>query len=142
VRRLLPVAPDYRGNRFFVREGGRWMATPLLLVLVMVESTDLVFAVDSIPAIFAITRDTFIVYTSNVLAILGLRSLYFLLAGVIQRFRYLKLGLSVVLVFVGLKMALSDVVKVPIGLSLGVIAVVLAAAVMASLLRAGRPSPG
>jgi tellurite resistance protein TerC len=142
VRRLLPITPDYRGNRFFVREGGRWMATPLLLVLVMVESTDLVFAVDSIPAIFAITRDTFIVYTSNVLAILGLRSLYFLLAGVIQRFRYLKLGLSVVLVFVGLKMALSDVVKVPIGLSLGVIAVVLAAAVMASLLRAGRPSPG
>jgi tellurite resistance protein TerC len=142
VRRLLPITPDYRGNRFFVRESGRRMATPLLLVLVIVESTDLVFAVDSIPAIFAITRDTFIVYTSNVLAILGLRSLYFLLAGVIQRFRYLKLGLSVVLVFVGLKMALSDVVKVPIGLSLGVIAAVLAAAVMASLLRAGRPSPG
>ena len=135
VRRLFPVVPEYRGSRFFVREGGRWMATPLLLVLVMVESTDLVFAIDSIPAIFAITRDPFIVYTSNVLAILGLRSLYFLLAGVIQRFRYLKLGLSVVLVFVGVKMVLSDVVKVPIGLSLGVIAVVLAVSVVASLRR-------
>ena len=142
VRRLLPITPDYRGSRFFVREGGRWTATPLLLVLVMVESTDLVFAVDSIPAIFAITRDPFIVYTSNVLAILGLRSLYFLLAGVIQRFRFLKLGLSVVLVFVGLKMVLSDVVKVPIGLSLGVITVVLAVAVVASLRHGPRPATG
>jgi TerC family integral membrane protein len=140
VRRLLPVAPDYRGSRFFVREAGRWMATPLLLVLVMVESTDLVFAVDSIPAIFAITRDPFIVYTSNVLAILGLRSLYFLLAGVIQRFRFLKLGLSVVLVFVGVKMVFSDVVKIPIGLSLGVITVVLAVAIVASLRNGPRPA--
>ncbi|HVN30995.1 MAG TPA: TerC family protein [Thermoanaerobaculaceae bacterium] len=140
VRRLLPVAPDYRGSRFFVREAGRWMATPLLLVLVMVESTDLVFAVDSIPAIFAITRDPFIVYTSNVLAILGLRSLYFLLAGIIQRFRFLKLGLSVVLVFVGVKMVLSDVVKIPIGLSLGIITVVLAVSIVASLRHGPRPA--
>jgi tellurite resistance protein TerC len=135
VRRLFPVTAGYRGSRFFVREGGRRMATPLLLVLVMVESTDLVFAVDSIPAIFAITRDPFIVYTSNVLAILGLRSLYFLLAGVVERFRYLKLGLSVVLVVVGVKMVLSDVVKVPIGISLGVVAAVIATAIAASLLR-------
>jgi tellurite resistance protein TerC len=140
VRRMIPVAPDYRGSRFFVREGGRRMATPLLLVLVMVESTDLIFAVDSIPAIFAITRDPFIVYTSNVLAILGLRSLYFLLAGIIQRFRFLKLGLSVVLVFVGVKMVLSDIVKVPIELSLAVIAAVLAVAVVASLRQERRPA--
>jgi tellurite resistance protein TerC len=112
----------------------RRVATPLFVVLVLVETTDLIFAVDSIPAIFAITTDTFIVYTSNVFAILGLRALYFLLAGVIHRFHFLKLGLSVVLVFVGAKMLLVDVYKVPIGLSLGVIALVLATAIGASLL--------
>jgi len=111
------------------------MATPLLLVLVMVESTDLVFAIDSIPAIFAITRDPFHRVHLQRACDPGLRSLYFLLAGVIQRFRYLKLGLSVVLVFVGVKMVAFDVVKVPIGLSLGVIAVVLAVSVVASLRR-------
>jgi tellurite resistance protein TerC len=120
------------------------MATPLFVVLVLVETTDLIFAVDSIPAIFAITQDPFIVYTSNVFAILGLRAMYFLLAGVIQKFHYLKLGLAIVLVFVGVKMLLADLYKVPIGLSLGVIAMVLAGAVAASLLfpkRAADHSP-
>ena len=137
VRRFVPVTSQYHGQRFFVREevGGhlRRVATPLFVVLVLVETTDLIFAVDSIPAIFAITQDPFIVYTSNVFAILGLRALYFLLAGVIDRFHYLKLGLSAVLVFVGAKMLLTDVYKVPVGLSLGVIALVLVTAVAVSL---------
>jgi len=136
VRRLMPVTSDFRGPAFFVREGGRRAATPLFLVLVMVEFTDLVFAVDSIPAIFAVTRDPFLVYTSNVFAILGLRSLYFLLAGVMDRFQYLKLGLAAILVFVGAKMALVEWVKVPAAISLGVIAAILGIAVAASLLKA------
>ena len=140
VRRLMPVTADFRGPAFFVREGGRRAATPLFLVLVMVEFTDLVFAVDSIPAIFAVTRDPFLVYTSNVFAILGLRSLYFLLAGVMHKFEYLKLGLSAILVFVGAKMALVDWVKVPAGISLAVIAAILGLAVAASLLKARRLS--
>ena len=138
LRRLFPVAADYHGQKFFVRDevGGRsrLVATPLLVVLTLVETTDLIFAVDSIPAIFAITQDPFIVYSSNVFAILGLRALYFLLAGVIHRFHYLKAGLSAVLVFVGAKMLLSDIYKIPVGLSLGVVAFVLAASVAASLL--------
>ena len=138
VRRLMPVTSDFRGASFFVREEGRRAATPLFLVLVMVEFTDLVFAVDSIPAIFAVTRDPFLVYTSNVFAILGLRSLYFLLAGVMHKFEYLKLGLAAILVFVGAKMALVDWVKVPTVLSLGVIAAILALAVAASLFKARR----
>ncbi len=137
VRRIVPVSDQYHGQKFWVRAevGGRLrlVATPLFVVLVLVETTDLIFAVDSIPAIFAITQDPFIVYTSNVFAILGLRALYFLLAGVIHRFHYLKLGLSVVLVFVGAKMLLTDIYKVPVGLSLGIIALVLATAVVASL---------
>ena len=138
VRRLLPVTATYRGQRFFVRDqiGGRprLAATPLFVVLALVETTDLIFAVDSIPAIFAVTQDPFIVYSSNVFAILGLRALYFLLARVIHQFHYLKAGLSAVLVFVGAKMLAADVYKVPIGVSLGVIALVLTAAVAASLL--------
>jgi len=139
VRRFIPVTNRYHGQGFFVREaerpGGalRRVATPLFVVLVLVETTDLIFAVDSIPAIFAVTQDPFLVYTSNVFAILGLRSLYFLLAGVIHKFHYLKLGLSVVLVFVGAKMLLTDVYKVPVGLSLGVIALILLLSVVASL---------
>jgi len=140
TRRLMPVTNGYREDRFVVREGGKWVATPLLLVLLVVESTDLVFAVDSIPAIFAVTSDTFIIYTSNVFAILGLRSLYFLLAGVVEKFYYLKLGLSVVLAFVGVKMLLTDVAKIPIALSLAVIATVIAVAIVASLLRNRRDS--
>ncbi len=135
TRRLIPVTADYYGQSFFVRQGGRLVATPLLLVLLLVESTDLVFAVDSIPAIFAITSDPFIVYTSNVFAILGLRSLYFLLAGVVEKFAYLKLGLSVVLAFVGVKMLLTDAAKIPIGISLAFIAAVIGVSILASLLR-------
>jgi len=133
VRRLIPVTSDYREGHFFVREQGRWWATPLFLVLVLVETTDLVFAVDSIPAIFAVTSDPFIVYTSNIFAILGLRSLYFLLAGVMQKFIYLKLGLSAILVFVGVKMTISDLYKIPSSVSLLVIATLLAVAIGASL---------
>ena len=135
ARRFLPLTPRYHGQRFWVREAGRRVATPLFLVLLLVEFTDLVFAIDSIPAIFAVTQDPFIVYTSNVFAILGLRSLYFLLAGVVHRFVYLKYGLAVVLVFVGLKMLLVDVYKVPVLASLAVIATVLTASIVASLLR-------
>ena len=136
VRKLIPVTKDYEGDHFFVRHAGKIMATPLFLVLIMVETTDLVFAVDSIPAIFAVTQDPFIVYTSNVFAILGLRSLYFVLAGVIDKFYYLKMGLAVILTFVGVKMTLVDIYKIPTPASLGVIATVLAVAVIASLLRA------
>ncbi|HSF41811.1 MAG TPA: TerC family protein [Thermoanaerobaculia bacterium] len=138
VRRLIPVTPEYREDRFFVREAGRWAATPLFLVLVLVETTDLVFAVDSIPAIFAVTNDPFIVYTSNVFAILGLRSLYFVLAGVMQKFSYLKLGLSGVLVFVGIKMTLVDLYKIPSSVSLGIIAAILTLSVGASLWKSRR----
>jgi tellurite resistance protein TerC len=135
VRRLVPVTNEYRKGHFFVREGGRLLATPLFLVLVLVESTDLVFAVDSIPAIFAVTTDPFLVYTSNIFAILGLRSLYFVLAGVMAKFVYLKLGLSGVLVFVGSKMTLVDVYKIPSPVSLAVIATILTVSIVASLLR-------
>jgi tellurite resistance protein TerC len=140
VRRLVAVTNDYHGQRFFVRlpaaQGGktRRAATPLLIVLVLVESTDLLFALDSIPAIFAVTRDAFLVYTSNVCAILGLRAMYFLLAGVVQKFHYLQLGLSAVLVFVGAKMLLTDVYEVPIMASLAVIALMLIVAIAASML--------
>jgi tellurite resistance protein TerC len=132
-RRHFPITPDYKGQRFFVRGSTRWLATPLFVVLLIVETTDVVFAIDSIPAIFAITRDPFIVYTSNVFAILGLRALYFLLAGVMEMFRYLKPGLGVVLFFVGAKMLLADFYKIPTLISLAVIAATLGIAVGASL---------
>jgi tellurite resistance protein TerC len=135
VRRLMPVTNDYEGPRFFVRKAGTLMATPLFLVLVLVETTDLIFAVDSIPAIFAVSRDPFIVYTSNVFAILGLRSLYFVLAGVMGKFVYLKLGLSAILGFVGTKMLITELYKIPATVSLLVVAVILTAAVAASVLR-------
>jgi tellurite resistance protein TerC len=134
-QRVFPVDAEGDGGRFTVVRGGRRRATPLLLALVTVELTDVIFAVDSIPAIFAVTTDPFIVFTSNIFAILGLRSLYFLLAGVVSRFRYLTVGLSFVLVFVGAKMVLADVVQVPVAASLGVIAAILALAVAASLTR-------
>ncbi len=136
VRRLMPVTERYHGQKFFARENGALAATPLFLVLALVETTDLIFAVDSIPAIFAVTSDPFIVYTSNVFAILGLRSLYFLLAGVMSKFEYLKLGLAAILVFVGTKMAIVDLYKIPSAISLGVVAAILAVAIGASLLRA------
>ena len=144
ARRVLPLTPTYHGQRFWVREAGRWVATPLFLVLLLVEMSDLVFAVDSIPAIFAVTQEPFLVYTANVFAILGLRSMYFLLAGVVHRFVYLKYGLAAVLVFVGAKMMLVDLYKIPVGASLGVVAACIAIAIIASL-RVGRrsdlPSP-
>jgi len=135
-RRLVPSVAEYHGAKFTVRQGGRRFATPLLAVLVAVEATDLVFAVDSIPAVFAVTRDPFIVYTSNIFAILGLRAMYFLLAGVMDRFRFLKLGLAAVLVFVGVKMTIVELYKIPIGVSLAVVAGTLALAVVASLIAA------
>jgi tellurite resistance protein TerC len=136
VSRIFPVATDNEGKRFFLRRAGRWTITPLLLALVTIEVTDVVFAVDSIPAVFAVSRDPFIVFTSNIFAILGLRSLYFVLAGIMHKFRYLKLGLSAVLLFVGAKMLLSGVLEVPIGISLGVVAALLAASIAASLVLA------
>ena len=133
LRRVVPLTPDYRDDKFFVREGVRRYATPLLAVLLVVETTDVVFAVDSIPAIFAVTKDTFIVFTSNAFAILGLRALYFVLAGAMGRFIYLKTGLAAVLVYVGIKMLLSETYHIPIGLSLGVIAAILTISIGLSL---------
>lgn len=131
-RRLVPTTADYHGHRFWVRIGGRWVATPLLAVLVLVEVTDIIFAVDSIPAIFAVTQEPFLVFTSNAFAILGLRAMYFLLADLMHRFVYLKLGLALVLVWVGIKMLLLDLYKIPTGVALGVVSIILATAVGAS----------
>ncbi len=131
-RRWVPVTKDYEGNKFFVRSPGLY-ATPLFVVLLVVETTDLLFAVDSIPAVLAITRDAFIVYTSNVFAILGLRSMYFALAGMMEMFRYLHYGLSLVLIFVGAKMLLSHYVEIPTHLALAAVAGVLSISVIASL---------
>jgi tellurite resistance protein TerC len=141
LRRVLPVAEGYHGGRFWVRQDGRWLATPLFLALALVEFADLIFAVDSIPAVFAVTDDPFIIYTANVFAILGLRSLFFALAGAMTRFHYLKYGLAAVLVFVGIKMLLDGIYPLPTALSLGVIAAILAVAVLASLRPAARRSP-
>jgi tellurite resistance protein TerC len=135
VRRFMKVTPDYHGQQFFIRKDGKLWATPLFLVLVVVETTDVIFAIDSIPAIFAITLDPFIVYTSNVFAILGLRALFFLLAGVMEMFRYLRVGLSFVLCFVGAKMLIADFYKIPIGISLGVVGGILLLSILASLLK-------
>jgi tellurite resistance protein TerC len=132
-RRYVPSVEDYRGDRFVVRVDGKWFATPLLAVLVAVEATDLVFAVDSIPAIFAVTSDPFIVYTSNIFAILGLRAMFFLLAGVMDSFAYLKIGLALVLGFVGGKMLLTDIYKIPIEASLGVVAALIAGSIVISM---------
>jgi tellurite resistance protein TerC len=139
LRRFIPVTTRFHGEKFFVREAlrpgepVRRVATPLFVVLVLVETTDVVFALDSIPAIFGVTRDPFLVYSSNVFAILGLRSLYFVLAGVIGKFHLLKYGLSVVLAFVGVKMLIAEWYKIPIGIALGVVALVLLASVLLSL---------
>ena len=131
-RKWVPVTKEYEGNKFFVRRPGLY-ATPLLVVLVVVETTDLLFAVDSIPAILAITRDAFIVYTSNVFAIMGLRSMYFALAGMMEMFRYLHYGLSLVLIFVGAKMLLSHYYEIPTVVALGCVAGVLIVSVLASV---------
>ncbi|MHB0935469.1 MAG: TerC family protein [Armatimonadota bacterium] len=139
-RRCMPVTKDYVQGRFFVLQDGRRWATPLMVVLLLIETTDLIFAVDSIPAILAISRDPFIVYTSNVFAILGLRSLYFALSGMMHRFHYLHYGLAVILVFVGGKMLLTEVFKIPIVVALGVVMGVLAISIIASLLTSS-PAP-
>ncbi len=135
VKRFLPVTRDFVGGKFLVRRNKMVVATPLLLVLVAVETTDLIFAVDSIPAIIAITNDEFIVYTSNVFAILGLRSLYFALAAIMKLFRYLKYGLAFILVFVGVKMVLSDIFKIPIPYALGMVIAALGISIGVSLIR-------
>ena len=140
-QRMMPVTHNYHGQNFFVSKDGKRQATLMMVVLIVVETTDVIFAVDSIPAIFAITTDPFIVYTSNVFAILGLRALYFMLAGVMEMFVYLKVGLSFVLVFVGVKMILVDVYKIPIGASLGVIGGILLLSVLMSLSSQRRPVP-
>ena len=132
-RKLMPVTQDFRGSHFTARIDGRLMLTPLALVLLVIDVMDLVFAVDSIPAVFAITQDTFIVYTSNICAILGLRSLYFLLANLMNRFVYLRVGLSIILVFVGIKMTLSKLFPIPNYISLVVIVAVLAVTICASI---------
>ncbi len=139
ARRRLPFTERYDGQKFFTMQNGRRVATPLFLVLLMVEFTDLVFAIDSIPAIFAITSDPFLVYTSNIFAILGLRSLFFLLAGVVDKFHLLKYGIAVILTFIGVKMVLVDVFHIPTLVSLAVIVTVLTVAVVASLLIPPRP---
>ncbi|MGZ3436920.1 MAG: TerC family protein [Gemmatimonadaceae bacterium] len=138
ARKLIRVTPDYRGDKFFVKESdktgrNRFAATPLFIVLIIVDTTDIIFATDSIPAIFAVTRDPFIVYTSNICAVLGLRALYFLLASVVDKFVYLKLGLSLVLVFIGAKMLLEHFLHIPIIAALGVVGLVLGSAIFASV---------
>lgn len=138
ARKIVPVTSEYHGKSFFVRlprpDGTTQLAaTPLFIVLLIVDTTDVVFATDSIPAIFAVTRDPFIVYTSNICAVLGLRQLYFLLAGIVDKFAYLKLGLSAVLVFIGVKMLIEPFLHIPIGISLGVVALVLVTSIVASI---------
>lgn len=134
ARRIFPVTEKFEGDKFFIRRSGKIWATPLFLVVVLIEGTDLIFAVDSIPAILAISDDSFIVYTSNVFAILGLRSLYFALAGIEKYFQYLKYGLAAVLVFVGVKMCLTDIYKIPVEISLIVIVFILTIAMLASVI--------
>jgi tellurite resistance protein TerC len=146
VRKLFPVAPDLDGQKFFTRFGGRFALTPLALVLLLVETTDLIFAVDSVPAVFSVTRKAFIVFTSNVFAILGLRSMYFLLVGALGYFRYLKIGLSVVLAFIGAKMLLDPhdrppqwfQVEIPTSISLLVVAAILSVSIALSITAARR----
>lgn len=138
ARRIMPITPSFEGDRFFVKQEGKTWATPLFLVVILIETTDLIFAVDSIPAILAISDDSFIVYTSNVFAILGLRSLYFALAGIEKYFVYLKYGLSAILVFVGVKMCIADLFKIPIEVSLIVIGFTLMIAMVSSRLFPGK----
>ncbi len=133
-KKIMPVKTDYHGENFFVKENAKWLATPLFTALLVIEMSDVIFALDSIPAVLGITRDTFLVYSSNIFAIIGLRSLYFLLSGMAGKFPYLKYGISVILFFVGAKMLLSHFVPVPVPLSLGIIVLVLALSILASKL--------
>jgi tellurite resistance protein TerC len=137
-KRIMPLVHLFHGDKFFVRLDGRLFATPMFVVLLMVETTDVIFAMDSIPAILAITYDPFIVYSSNVFAILGLRATYFALAGIMRLFRYIHFGIAAILVFVGVKMVITDVYKIPVGIALGVIAVILALSIVVSLIQTAR----
>jgi len=134
VARFIPITPRLDGNRFLLREGRRLVATPLLVALIIIETTDIVFALDSVPAVLAVTRDPFLVYTSNIFAMLGLRSLYFLVAGIVDRFRFLRFGLAAILAFFGAKLLLTDVIEAPVALSLGVIAAAIGLSVAMSIL--------
>ena len=134
LRRYLPITQDYHEDKFFIRRAGQLFATPLFVVLVVIETTDVVFALDSIPAVLAITLDPFIVYTSNVFAIIGLRALYFALAGIMQLFHFLSYGLSAVLVFVGVKMVIADIYKIPVGIALAVVALLITVSIVASII--------
>jgi tellurite resistance protein TerC len=140
-RRIFPITQEFYGEHFKARVGDRWMLTPLALAMIVIEITDIIFAVDSIPAVFAITRDPFIVYTSNICAVLGLRSLYFLVARLMDRFVYLRTGLAFVLAFVGIKMILADYYPLPKGLSLGIIVVILAITVVVSIRKTQNRAP-
>ena len=133
IGRLIPVSGEYEGDKFFVKRVGKFFATPLFIVLLMVETTDVIFAVDSIPAIFGVTLDPFIVYTSNIFAILGLRALYFALAGMMRKFHYLSYGLSIILVFIGVKMLISNFLLIPIHIALGIVVTILTSSMLASL---------
>jgi tellurite resistance protein TerC len=141
VARLLPITPALQGSRFLVRMNGQLLATPLLVALLAIEASDLLFALDSIPAVFAVTRDPFLVYTSNIFALLGLRSLYFLLAGIIGRLRFLRAGLALMLLFAAGKMLLSELVEIPPAVSLGVIAAILLVSIAASRVFPGKDVP-
>jgi tellurite resistance protein TerC len=129
----MPVTDNYADDKFFIKKAGKTLATPMFIVLLVIETTDVIFAVDSIPAILAITTDPFIVYTSNVFAILGLRALYFALAGVMELFHYLNIGLAIILAFVGVKMLISKFYEIPVTIALGVVVLTLAVSILASL---------
>ncbi|MBQ7908020.1 MAG: TerC family protein [Elusimicrobiaceae bacterium] len=131
-KKIMPIKTDYHGENFFVKENAKWFATPLFAALLVIEMSDVIFAIDSIPAILGITQDTFLVYSSNIFAIIGLRSLYFLLSGMAGKFPYLKYGISVILFFVGVKMIVSHFVKIPVPASLGIIVFILALSMLAS----------
>jgi len=141
LARVMPIHPQLEGRRFLVRREGRWMATPMLVALAVIETTDLLFAIDSIPAVFAVTRDPFLVYSSNIFALLGLRSLYFLLAGVIRKLRFLRFGLAVMLLLAAGKLALGSMVEIPPLASLAAIVVIFGTAIGASLLFPGKEKP-
>jgi tellurite resistance protein TerC len=141
-RRLIPVTPEYAGGKFMVRRDGRLMATPLLMVLVVIEATDVVFAVDSIPAVFGVTRDVFIVYTSNIFAVLGLRALCFLVASLVRKLRFLKSALALVLAFVGVKMLITDRFPIPDWVSLVVVAgLIIGASLISLVFPSAAPAP-
>jgi tellurite resistance protein TerC len=142
MRGHMSITNEYHGEKFFVLKEGTRYATPMFVVLVLVEATDLVFAVDSIPAIIAVTSDPFIVFTSNIFAILGLRAMYFLLVDMAERFHLLKYGLAVILMFIGVKMLLLDVYKIPVGIALGIVGLILSASVAASLVVSRRSGRG